>query len=100
LGGPSKPLDGFLVTGCGPDRQMGGHLGRRGGHCRQRPTCLEMKSLTHREGEIRIHGLTDQFVMKGQALAGLGQHPGPEGLLETVDQRRARRVEDRGQLGQ
>ena len=67
---------------------------------RQRPARLEMEGLTYREGEIRVHGLTDQFVMKGQALAGLAQYPGPEGLLEAVDQRRARPVEDRGEVGQ
>ena len=100
LGGPPKPLDGFLVAGCGSDRQMGGHLARRRPRSRQRPARLEMEGLTHREGEIRVHGLTDQFMMKGQALAGLGHHPGPEGLLEAVDQRRARRVEDRGEVGQ
>ena len=35
-----------------------------------------MEGLTYREGEIRVHGLMDQFVMKGQALAGLAQYPG------------------------
>lgn len=79
---------------------MGGHLARRGPHGRQRPARLKVKGLTHRQWEIQVHGLTDQFVMKGQALASLAQHPSPKGLLDVVDQRRARPIKDRGQVGQ
>ena len=85
-----------MVAGCGSDRQMGGHLARRRLRSRQRPARLEMEGLTYREGEIRVHGLTDQFVMKGQALAGLAQYPGPKAswrLLTSAELGLSRTVE-------
>jgi hypothetical protein len=98
--GPLKPLDGLPIAGRSPDRLVGGHLGRRRLRSRQGPARLEVEGLTYREWEVRVHGLTNQFVMKGQALAGLAQHPCPKGLLDVGDQRRARPVEDRGEVGQ
>jgi len=46
-GGPPEPLDSLLVAGSGPDRQVGGHLARRGRRSRQRATRLEVEGPTY-----------------------------------------------------
>jgi hypothetical protein len=100
LSGPSKPLEGLLVAGSGPDRQMRGHQARCGLRSRQGATRLEVEGPTYGEWKIGVHGLTDQFVMKDQVFAGFAEHSSSNGLLDVVDQRGARPVEDRGEFGQ
>jgi hypothetical protein len=100
LSGPSKPVEGLLVAGSGPHRHMRGHQTRWGFRSRQGTTRLEVEGPTYGDWKIRVHGLTDQFVMKRQLLAGLAEHASPNGLLDVVHQRRARPIEDRGEFGQ
>ena len=81
------------------EEQLPGDLLRRRARVGQRPGGLPVQREPQRGGRAVVQDLADQRVPEAQPHAGLGQHAGPDGLLDRRGELAGRPPGEQGELG-